>query len=109
MKLDVMKDQRNVKVNLCVMQRVEATTSKQPSIPLALQINSSFLTLLPDFPDTSLNRCPTVEQLLEEEIVSKLLLKLLSALKKRHGHKDLSEEDKSVLPVLASFFFFLSK
>ena len=53
MKLDVMKDQRNVKVNLCVMQRVEATTSKQPSIPLALQINISFLTLLPDFPDTS--------------------------------------------------------
>ena len=53
MKLDVMKDQRNVKVNLCVMQMVEATTSKQPSIPLALQINSSFLTLLPDFPDTS--------------------------------------------------------
>ena len=46
---------------------------------------------------------------LEEEVVSKLLLKLLSAMKKRHGHKDLSEEDKSVLPVLASFFFFLSK
>ena len=37
------------------------------------------------------NWCSTVEQLLEEESVSQLLLKLLSALKKKHGHKELLE------------------
>ena len=37
-----------------------------------------------------------------KERVSQLLLKLLSTMKKRHGYKDLLEEDKPVLPVLAS-------
>ena len=49
-----------------------------------------------------LNWCPTVEQLLEEESVSQLLVKLLSAMKKKHGHKELLEEDNPVLHVLTS-------
>ena len=52
--------------------------------------------------EAPLNWCPTVGQMLEEEIVNQLLLKLLSAMKKKHGHKELSEEDNLVLRVLAS-------
>ena len=35
-----------------------------------------------------LNWCPTVEQFLEEESVSQLLIELISAMKKKHGHKE---------------------
>ena len=45
---------------------------------------------------------PTVKQLLEEKSVSQLLLKLLSSMKKKHGHKESPEEADLVLSVLAS-------
>ena len=48
----------------------------------------------------SLNWCPTMEQLLEEESVSQLLLKLSSAMNKKLGHKNLLEKDNLVLYVL---------
>ena len=38
--LDFMKDQGKAKVNLYRIQNVDATTSKQHSIPLALQMNN---------------------------------------------------------------------
>ena len=40
--------------------------------------------------------------MLEEESVSQLLVKLLFAMKKKHGHKELLEEDNPVLRVLTS-------
>ena len=49
-----------------------------------------------------LNWCPSLEQLLEEESVSKFLVKLLSAMKKKHGHKELLDKDNPVLRVLTS-------
>ena len=39
--LDFMKHQRETKLNLCTIQKVEVTTSKHHSIFLALQINNS--------------------------------------------------------------------
>ena len=54
-----------------------------------------------------LNWCPTVEQLLEEESVSQLLVKPLSAMKKKHGHKELLEEDNPVLRVLTSLITYI--
>lgn len=46
------------------------------------------------------NLCPTVEQLLQEESLSELLLKLLSAMKKKLRLKELLEEGNLVLHVL---------
>ena len=51
---------------------------------------------------TPLNWYPTVKQLLEEKRFRQLLLRLLSAMKKKHGHKELSEEYNPVLQLLAS-------
>ena len=49
-----------------------------------------------------LNWCPTVEQLLEEESFSQILLKLLCTMIKKIGHEKLSEEDNPILRDLAS-------
>ena len=58
----------------------------------------------------SLNWCPTVELLLEEERVSQLLLKLPSTMKKKNGHKELSDEDNLVLHILASLItYFITR
>ena len=51
---------------------------------------------------SELNWCPSVDELLEDENVSHFLLKLLSAMKRKHGHKELSEEDNPVIRVLSS-------
>ena len=53
---------------------------------------------------------PTVKQLLEEKIVSQLLSKLPSSMKKKHGHKESPEEADLVLSVLASLInYFITR
>ena len=48
--------------------------------------------------------------MLEEESVNQLLVKLLSAMKKKHGHKELLEEDNPVLHVLTSLItYFIAR
>lgn len=45
---------------------------------------------------------PNVDQLQEDESVSQLILKLLSTMKKKQGHKEILEEDSPMLRALAS-------
>ena len=52
--------------------------------------------------NTSVTWCPTVEQLLGEENLSKLLMKLFSLMQKKKGHKELSEENSPALHMLSS-------
>ena len=90
-------------MNLRTIQNVEGTTSKQHSITdeqLILNLPRSLSSHIKEV--TPLNWCPTVEQLLEEKSVSQLLLKLLFSMKKKNGHKELSEEADLVLIVLGS-------
>ena len=47
-----------------------------------------------------------MEQLLDEDSGSQPLLKLLSAMKKENGHKELSEEGNPVLRVLTSLIIY---
>ena len=56
---------------------------------------------------TLLNWCLTVEKLLEEKSLSRLLLKLLSSMKKIHGDKKSPNEADLVLSVLASLINYL--
>ena len=69
-------------------------TDEQFILNLAPQLSKHIKEVLP------LNCSPTVEQLLEEESVSQLLLERLSAIKKKLGHKELLEKDNLVPCVL---------
>ena len=81
-----MKDQRKTKVNLCTIEKVERGNYIEPAfnsfgitddelvLNLALRLSKHIKEVPP------INWCPTVEQNVS------MLLKLLSAIKKKHGH-----------------------
>ena len=91
------------------MQKVEAIKSKQRTlgitdeqlIPNTAPRLSKHIKEVPP-----LNSSQSVEQLLEEESGSQCLLKLLSAMKKKNGHKELSEEGNPVHRVLTSLIIY---
>ena len=108
MKLGFMKDQRKTKLNMYVYDTkggsnyVEAAfhsygiADEQFAFNIAPRLSEQIKEVPP------LNWCPAVEHLLEEESVSKLLLKLLSTMKKKQRHKELSEVDNPAVRILAS-------
>ena len=99
-----MKDQRKSKVydTKVVSNYVEAAfhsfgiTDEQFVFNIAARLFKHIKEIPP------LNWCPTVEQLVEEESVSQLLLKLLSTMKKKQRTKELAEENSPLLGILAS-------
>ena len=79
-------------MNLRAIQKVEAIYVKVASNSFGFTDEQLILSLAPRLSKhikevPPLNWRPAVEQLLEEESVNQLLLKLLSAMKKKHGHK----------------------
>ena len=91
------------------MQKVEAIKSKQRTLgitdeQLILNTAPRLSKHIKEIPP--LNSSPTVEQLLDEDSGSQPLLKLLSAMKKENGHKELSEEGNPVLRVLTSLIIY---
>ena len=91
------------------MQKVEAIKSKQRTLGITDEqlIPNTAPRLFKHIKEVPpLNSSQSVEQLLEEESGSQCLLKLLSAMKKKNGHKELSEEGNPVHRVLTSLIIY---
>ena len=110
--MDFMKDQKRTKKNLCVIQKVEQLrnevtfnsfdiTDRQLILNLALRLSGQQR-------GTSTKLVSSCGKLLEKESVSQVLLKLLSTMKMKHGHKELSEKDNPVLRLLASLITYFT-
>ena len=110
--MELIKDQRKNKVNLCMVKKVEETASKHQSFPLALQMNNWFLILHPDYPNIKevppWGAQPWNSYWKKEVSVNSCWNCICN--KKETWYKEMSEEGNLVLHVLVSLLsYFLTR